>query len=101
MKNQNETTLKDIAEKLKLSVSTVSRALRGSTEINPETCKQVLALAEELHYSPNPIALSLKDKGEVPVKKSDKPALNRTAKPAPPLNPFQAKLAELKKGFKD
>ncbi len=62
MKNQTEITLKDIAQKLKLSVSTVSRALRGSTEINPETCKQVLALAEELHYSPNPIALSMKDK---------------------------------------
>lgn len=62
MNSQHEITLKDIAQKLKISVSTVSRALRGSTEINPETCKQVLALAEELHYSPNPIALSLKDK---------------------------------------
>jgi len=58
----NQVTIKDIAQKLKISVSTVSRALRGSTEIKEETRNQVLELAEELHYSPNPIALSLKDK---------------------------------------
>ncbi len=62
MNTQHQITLKDIAQKLKLSVSTVSRALKGSTEINVETSKQVVALAEELRYSPNPIALSLKDK---------------------------------------
>src|SRR5690348_17010272 len=62
MNNQHQVTIKDIAQKLKVSVSTVSRALRGSTEIKEETRNQVLELAEELNYSPNPIALSLKDK---------------------------------------
>jgi DNA-binding LacI/PurR family transcriptional regulator len=62
MNSQHYVTIKDIAQKLKVSVSTVSRALRGSTEIKEETRNQVLELAEELHYSPDPIALSLKDK---------------------------------------
>jgi len=62
MSNQHPVTIKDIAQRLKISVSTVSRALRGSTEIKEETRILVLELAEELRYSPNPIALSLKDK---------------------------------------
>lgn len=55
-------TIKDIARELKLSVSTVSRALRGGTEIKKETREMVQALATKLNYSPNPIALSLKEK---------------------------------------
>ena len=54
-------TLKDIAKALNLSTSTVSRALRGSYEISPETKKLVLDYAEKVRYSPNPIALSLKE----------------------------------------
>src|SRR5690606_447493 len=55
-------TIKDIAQRLKISVSTVSRALRGSSEIKEETRKMVRELAEQLNYTPNPIALSLKEK---------------------------------------
>ncbi|MBX3253642.1 MAG: LacI family DNA-binding transcriptional regulator [Chitinophagaceae bacterium] len=55
-------TIKDIARKLGISASTVSRALRGSTEINDTTRKMVQELAKELNYTPNPIALSLKEK---------------------------------------
>lgn len=54
-------TIKDIAKALNLSTSTVSRALRGSYEINAETKKLVLEYAEKLNYRPNPIALSLKE----------------------------------------
>ena len=57
-----QVTLKDLARKLRLSVSTVSRALRDVQDINPETRKQVLALAEELNYEPNFIAKSLVNK---------------------------------------
>jgi DNA-binding LacI/PurR family transcriptional regulator len=57
-----QVTLKDLARKLRLSVSTVSRALRDVQDINPETKKQVLALAEELNYEPNLIAKSLVNK---------------------------------------
>ena len=54
-------TIKDIAKALSLSTSTVSRALRDSYEINPETKRLVLEYAEKMHYRPNPIALSLKE----------------------------------------
>jgi len=55
-------TIKDIARELGLSTSTVSRALRDSYEISPETKRLVLECAERLNYQPNPIALSLKEK---------------------------------------
>lgn len=55
-------TIKDIARALGLSTSTVSRALRDSHEISPETKKMVLEHAERLNYQPNPIALSLKER---------------------------------------
>lgn len=55
-------TIKDIAKVLGLSTSTVSRALRDSYEISPETKEKVLAYAREMNYRPNPIALSLKEK---------------------------------------
>ncbi|QNF34126.1 LacI family DNA-binding transcriptional regulator [Adhaeribacter swui] len=58
MKNR-PVTIKDIAQQLQISVSTVSRALRGSPDINSETKKAVLDLAAELDYQPNSIALSL------------------------------------------
>lgn len=55
-------TIKDIAKALGLSTSTVSRALRGSYEISPETKKLVIEYAEQYNYRPNPIALSLKER---------------------------------------
>ncbi len=55
-------TIKDIAKALGLSTSTVSRALRDSYEISPETKKLVLQYAEKINYHPNPIALSLKER---------------------------------------
>ncbi|HEV9038178.1 MAG TPA: LacI family DNA-binding transcriptional regulator [Puia sp.] len=53
-------TIKDIAKALNLSVSTVSKALRGSHEISQETKKNVLEYARANNYKPNPIAQSLK-----------------------------------------
>ncbi len=55
-------TIKDIAKALGLSTSTVSRALRDSYEISPETKKNVIEYAQQINYRPNPIALSLKEK---------------------------------------
>lgn len=52
-------TIKDIAKKLNISVSTVSRALRNAPDINPETRESVLKLVEELDYEPNYFAQSL------------------------------------------
>ena len=52
-------TIKEIARKLNISKSTVSRALRDSPEISAQTKARVIELARELNYTPNPIALSL------------------------------------------
>lgn len=60
-------TIKDIAKALGVSTSTVSRALRDSYEISPETKQLVLECAERLNYSPNPIALSLKEKRSLSI----------------------------------
>ena len=54
-------TIKDIARALNISTSTVSRALRDSYEISPETKQLVVDYAEKFNYRPNPIALSLKE----------------------------------------
>ncbi|MDA9555662.1 LacI family transcriptional regulator, partial [Pelobium sp.] len=57
---KNNITLKQLAEELGLSVSTVSRALTDSYEINIETKKRVQQLAKELNYQPNPFASFLR-----------------------------------------
>lgn len=54
-------TIKDIAKALNLSPSTVSRALRDSYEISPQTKKLVLDYAAKINYQANPIARSLKE----------------------------------------
>ena len=56
---ERQTTIKDIALALRLSTSTVSRALRDAPDVGEETRKAVKALAEELDYQPNKLALSL------------------------------------------
>lgn len=56
------TTIKDIARKLNVSISTVSRAMRNAPDVNTDTKRAVTALAEELNYQPNKLALSLKQK---------------------------------------
>jgi DNA-binding LacI/PurR family transcriptional regulator len=53
-------TIKDIARLLGISKSTVSRALSGHGEINPETKRKVLELAGKLDYQPNVVAVNLK-----------------------------------------
>ncbi len=57
MKN---TTLKDLAKILNLSVSTVSKALNDSSEISKITKNRVKEAALKCNYRPNPIALNLK-----------------------------------------
>ncbi|MDA9850024.1 LacI family transcriptional regulator [Flavobacteriaceae bacterium] len=54
-------TLKQLANKLNVSVSTVSKALNNSDEISEETINKIQNLAKELNYKRNKIALSLKN----------------------------------------
>ena len=56
----NQITIKDIANELNISASTVSRALNDHPYINSITKKEVVALAEKLNYTPNSIATSLR-----------------------------------------
>ena len=53
-------TLKELAAELNLSISTVSKALKNSYEINEKTIARVQALAKKRNYRPNRMALSLK-----------------------------------------
>jgi DNA-binding LacI/PurR family transcriptional regulator len=57
--SKQQATIKDIARKLRISVSTVSRALRNLHDVNPDTKKAVQELAKQLNYEPNYIAQSL------------------------------------------
>lgn len=53
-------TIKDIAQHLSISVSTVSRALVDDKNIRKETKEKVLETAKKLGYKPNPVATNLK-----------------------------------------
>src|SRR5690606_33721732 len=53
-------TLKEIAKRLKLSTSTVSRALKDHPSIGLVTTMRVKKLAEELNYEPNNRAIFFK-----------------------------------------
>lgn len=53
-------TIKDIAQELKISVSTVSRALADNPLVKPETREAVKYLAKKYSYRPNFTALSLR-----------------------------------------
>lgn len=55
-------TLKTLAAKLKLSMSTVSKALNDSHEISGETKRKVRLMANKMHFVPNPYASSLRKK---------------------------------------
>ena len=61
MKPNKEITIYDIAQKLGVSPSTVSRALKDHHSIGKKTKKAVKSLAEELEYKPNTAAASLRN----------------------------------------
>ncbi|MFH0760071.1 MAG: LacI family DNA-binding transcriptional regulator [Bacteroidota bacterium] len=60
MQQKAQVTIKDLAEELGISPSTVSKALKNHPDISKETRARVNELARKLNYNPNPIALSLR-----------------------------------------
>src|SRR5258708_6396845 len=58
---KEKATIHDIAEKLNITASTVSRALRGHPRISAETKKAVLKVAQKLNYQPKHIAAALRN----------------------------------------
>ncbi|WP_417942582.1 LacI family DNA-binding transcriptional regulator [Flavobacterium sp. RS13.1] len=57
-----ETTLKEIADILGISITTVSKALKNYPDVSEKTKKAVLTLAKDLHYTPNSFAVNLRTK---------------------------------------
>ena len=55
-------TLKQIAEQLNISITTVSKALKGYTDVSKKTKKKVQKLAKKLNYVPNSYAVNLRTK---------------------------------------
>lgn len=55
-----EITIKDIAKKCGVGISTVSRALNNHPDINPETRKRIMEVIEETGFIPNNSARNLK-----------------------------------------
>lgn len=55
-----ETTLKQIAETLGISITTVSKALKNYPDVSAKTKKKVLELAQTLQYTPNSFAVNLR-----------------------------------------
>jgi LacI family transcriptional regulator len=60
MKKGHQVTMKEIAKKLGVSVSTVSRALKDSPELHPDTKKRVVEMAKSMNYQYNLLAQSLR-----------------------------------------
>ncbi|MGD1006957.1 MAG: LacI family DNA-binding transcriptional regulator [Ignavibacteriaceae bacterium] len=54
-------TITDIAKKLGIAASTVSRALKDHPDISEETKKRVKKIAKDSRYTPNPISYSLRN----------------------------------------
>lgn len=52
-------TIKDVAKKANVSISTVSRVINSSKPVSEDIKKRVYKVIEELGYSPNPVARSL------------------------------------------
>jgi LacI family transcriptional regulator len=60
MKKGHQVTMKEIAKKLGVSVSTVSRALKDSPELHTETKKRIVEMAKSMNYQYNLLAQSLR-----------------------------------------
>lgn len=60
-------TIKDVAKKANVSVSVVSKAFNNYKDVKEETRQRVLAVAQELNYSPNINAKSLSSKKQMTV----------------------------------
>ena len=60
MSKEKEITIYDIADKLNISIATVSRALKDDPVVNKKTKKKIFELAEELGYRSNHFARNLR-----------------------------------------
>src|SRR5215467_9633021 len=61
MSKEREVTIYDIADRLNISIATVSRALKDDPVVNKKTKKKIFELAEELGYRSNHFARNLRN----------------------------------------
>lgn len=61
-KDDQMPTIKDVAKKAGVSISTASYALNNQSNVHPETKRKILAIAKEMNYYPNASARNLKTK---------------------------------------
>ena len=73
----NRITIKDIARKLGVTPSTVSRALANNPRISKKTREEVMKVAKKMGYEPNVIAASLR-KGKSDTVGMIVPGINRS-----------------------
>lgn len=53
LNDQNQVTIKDLARELDLSITTISRALNGYSDVGAKTKERVRRVASEMGYTPN------------------------------------------------
>jgi len=94
-KTKKRLNIKDLAKKLNLSVSSVSRALNGHKNISEKTRVKILKLAKKHHYSPDISAKRLA------TQKSDTIAFISTISPYAPDYVLLEFLAGVTLGIKD
>jgi LacI family transcriptional regulator len=61
--NKKRSTIRDVAEKAKVSISTVSHVLNDTRFVEEETRSRILSSIKELDYRPNQFARSLRGAG--------------------------------------
>ena len=61
MLNEKEVTIYDLADKLNISIATVSRALKNDPVVSKKTKKKIFELAEEMGYRSNHFARNLRN----------------------------------------
>lgn len=80
MTNKKDVTIYDIAVKLNLATSTVSRALNNNPSISKKTIEKIKKAAKEMGYRPNTLAASLRGNKTktigVLISKIDRPFLS-------------------------
>ena len=58
----NMSSIKDVARRAGVAISTVSKALNGYPNVSEETREKVNEAVRELNFTPNPIASALSSK---------------------------------------
>lgn len=65
MMREKDITIYDLAKSLKLSIATVSRALKDDPVVNKKTKKRIIELAESLGYRTNHFAKNLRTQKQI------------------------------------